>query len=482
MMALTKSPPSSQRGQRLGDQKPTRLVVPKYETSEWRECHALNAAGGLEMLEWQDGIMEGWLGRDHFDRWSAPTCAGSIPRQNGKSLGLVESRSNYGMVVLGEQVLYTSHLQKTSTETFEDMANFFDSPKLRRYLKDIKTALGREQIILKNGGRIKFLARTRNGGRGQHGDLLIFDEALELDAESQASFLPAISASPNPQTIYVSTPPTAQSVGTVLRGIRDRALSGDAGRTAWFEWSVDEIGDVRDRDRWYATNPSLGILIQESTVAGEAEQMDPDTFARERLGWWLPTVGKPQPALDVAAWKRLSTDSPNHEPERTAYGIRFSTDGQWVALSVAERTGDVTHLELLELRPVFEGLTWLVDWLTARSSTASAAGIDGKAGTQALMERMAGTPKDYLMPMPAAQAGMPASMLADSMADGSITWFSEQQQVLESVETSTRRRIGRDGAWGFDGEHAVVIESLGIALWALRTAKRDPSVRGGIYF
>ena len=482
MMALTKSQPSSRGSQRRGDQRPTRLVVPKYETSDWRECHALNAAGGLEMLEWQDGVMEGWLGRDHFDRWAAPTCGGSIPRQNGKSLGLVESRSNYGMVVLGEQVLYTSHLQKTSTETFEDMANFFDSPKLRRYLKDIKTALGREQIILKNGGRIKFLARTRNGGRGQHGDLLIFDEALELDAESQASFLPAISASQNPQTIYVSTPPTAQSVGTVLRGIRDRALSGNAGRTAWFEWSVDEIGDVHDRDRWYATNPSLGVLIQESTVAGEVEQMDPDTFARERLGWWPPTVGRPQPALDVDAWKRLATDSPNPEPERTAYGVRFSTDGQLVALSVAEQTGGVTHLELLELRPMFEGLTWLVEWLTAHSDVGSCVGIDGKAGTQALMERMAGAPKDYLMPMPAAQTGMPASMLADSMADGSITWFSEQQQVLESVETSTRRRIGRDGAWGFDGEHAVVVESLGIALWALRTAKRDPSVRGGIYF
>lgn len=456
--------------------------MPRFETSEWRECHALNAAGGLEMLEWQDGIMEGWLGRDHFDRWSSSTCGGSIPRQNGKSLGLVESRSNYGMVVLGEQVLYTSHLQKTSTETFEDMANFFDSPKLRRYVKDIKTALGREQIILKNGGRIKFLARTRNGGRGQHGDLLIFDEALELDAESQASFLPAISASPNPQTIYVSTPPTAQSVGTVLRGIRDRALSGGAGRTAWFEWSVDEIGDVTNRDRWYATNPSLGVLIQESTVAGEVEQMDSDTFARERLGWWPPTAGKVQPALDVAAWKDLATSEPNPDPERIAYGVRFSTDGQWVALSVAELTGDVTHLELLELRPMYEGLTWLVDWLTERTDVGSSVGIDGKAGMQALVERMAGAPNGYLMPMPAAQAGMPASMIADAMADRSITWYAEQSQVMESVETSTRRTIGRDGAWGFGGEHAHVIESLGVALWALRTSKRDPSVKGGVYF
>ena len=106
------------------------------------------------------------------------TCGGSLSRQNGKSLGLVVPRANYGMIMLGEEVLYTSHLQKTSTETFESIATFFDSKPLKKYVKDIKTALGREQVILNNGGRIKFLARTRNGGRGQHGDLLIFDEAF----------------------------------------------------------------------------------------------------------------------------------------------------------------------------------------------------------------------------------------------------------------------------------------------------------------
>ena len=56
-------------------------------------------------------------------------------------------------------------MQKTATETFEEMAVFFDTPNLRPYVKDIKTALGREQIILKSGARVKFLARTRNGGR-----------------------------------------------------------------------------------------------------------------------------------------------------------------------------------------------------------------------------------------------------------------------------------------------------------------------------
>ena len=91
-----------------------------------------------------------------------------------------QGRSIAGMLLFNESVIYTAHLQKTATETFEEMRDFFEGAKRLRHVAEIKTALGREQIILKSGARIKFLARTRTGGRGQHGDLLIFDEAQAL--------------------------------------------------------------------------------------------------------------------------------------------------------------------------------------------------------------------------------------------------------------------------------------------------------------
>lgn len=247
--------------------------------------------GGTVLDPWQSDIMDDWLGRTPSGKWAAPTAGGSVPRQNGKSL-LVQGRAEAGMLMFNETVIYTAHLQKTATETFEEMRDFFEHPKLRRYVAEIKTALGREQIVLKSGARIKFLARTRNGGRGQHGDLLIFDEAQELDETAQGSFLPAISASLNPQTVYVGTPPGPDAVGTVFRNLRQRALDGEAKRAAWFEFSVPEIGDVTDPKRWAATNPALGRRIQFSTIEGEAEQLDPDTFARERLGWWSPVAAE----------------------------------------------------------------------------------------------------------------------------------------------------------------------------------------------
>lgn len=452
--------------------------MPDYDYSAWRDCHELNAIGGLEMLEWQDGVMDGWLGRNRHDRWASPTCGGSVPRQNGKTLGVVEPRINYGMVVLGEQVIYTSHLQKTSTETFEDMASFFDGPKLRKYVRDIKTALGREQILLKNGARIKFLARTRNGGRGQHGDLLVFDEALELSAESQASFLPAISASRNPQTIYVSTPPTRESDSPVFRAIRARALDGSSERTAWFEWSVDEIGDVRDRDRWYATNPSLGVLIQESTVAGEVEQMDEETFARERLGWWSPLLSMDY-VIGADEWDACAEPNPMHDGTVT-FACKFSPDGLAGAIAACHRyrDGRPPFVYVVGVQPLSGGIQWFVDQLAPHAHDAAQIVIDGVSNAQALNDRLiaARVPRKVILRPRAGDVIAACSSFVNAVHERTVTHYP-QPDLDASATRTTRRAIGQGGGWGFastDEADATLIEAACLAYWGAMTTKRKP--------
>ena len=463
---------SSPTGLLRGSQEPTKLVLPAYATSDWERCHAINAAGGIEMLEWQDGIMRGWLGKNELGRWAASTCGGSLARQNGKSLGLVVPRVNYGMTYLHEEVLYTSHLQKTSTETFETVAAFFDTPALRKHVRDIKTALGREQVILKKGGRIKFLARTRNGGRGQHGDLLIFDEALELDEDSQASFLPAISASRDPQVIYVSSPPTANSDGLVFRELRDRALSGDSDRVAWFEWSVDEIGDVHDKSRWYATNPSLGILIQESTVEGEVEQMSEDSFARERLGWWSQRVLQDF-AIPASKFEGLAVEQPP-TGGRAAYGVKFSPDGSEVSLAAARLHGGKVYIEQIGREPMAMGLGWLADWIAQRKTAGCCCVVDGRSGAQALVEKLGRMPVNYIVTPSASQVVAACTTLVDRVNEGTLEWLSTQEDLRESAVTSTRRSIGSSGGWGFGGENPIPISAAALALWGVLNSKRDP--------
>lgn len=469
-----------------GNQEPTRLVVPDYVTSEWEDCHDINAVGKLNLLEWQDLILQGWLGRNALGRWAAQTCGGSIPRQNGKTLGVVVPRCNYGMIAHGEEIIYTSHLQKTSTETFESIANFFDRKALKKYVKDIKTALGREQVILNNGGRIKFLARTRNGGRGQHGDLLIFDEALELDADSQASFLPAISASLNPQVIYISTPPTAKSDCGVFRDIRKRALEGKTERMAWCEWSVDEIGDVKDKARWYATNPSLGILIQESTIEAECEQMDADTFARERLGWWSKTtMEQREHVISESDWNACKTENPRKDGI-VVYAVKFSPDGSVGALAACYKPEDgVPFVFVVDARSMNGGLSWFADNLAERKGKAAQIVIDGQSNAQALndilLER--GVPRNVIKRPNTSDVIASNSALANAVKTREVCHYG-QPALDDSATKSVRRRIGNNGGWGFSSTEdadATLIEAVALAYREAMITKRKPGRKAVVF-
>ena len=458
-----------------GSQEPTRLVVPDFESSEWEACHRIAEAGGIEMMEWQDGIMRGWLGRNALGRWSAMTCAGSVPRQNGKTVGLVVPRIGYGMLAHGEECIYTSHLQKTSTETFEAVAAFFDTKALRRYLKEVKTALGRESVVLKNGARVKFLARTRNGGRGQHGDLLVFDEALELDSDQQASFLPAISASGNPQAVYVSTPPTSRSTGTAFRLIRDHALAGESSRTAWFEWGVDEIGDVTDRSRWFAANPSLGLLIQEDTVEAEMEQMDGDTFARERLGWWSP-VDTVEAAIGRQGWDACKVDDPSRDG-LVCYAVKFSPDGATGSIAACHR-GDVPFVYVVDSRSTSHGIQWFADELAKRHGKAAQIVVDGQSNAQDLNDRLlaAKVPHRVIIRPRTGDVIAACSSFANAVKERSVCHYG-QPALDASATMSARRRIGSSGGWGFqstDEADASLVEACALAYWAAMTTKRKP--------
>lgn len=460
----------------LGSQEPSVRICPQYRDTDGGDATRILAAGGFILDGWQADTMDDWMARTPSDRWACPTCGLSVPRQNGKT-ALVAGRIEAGMLLFREQVLYTAHLQKTATETFEEIASFFDQPKMRKHLKEIKTALGREQVVLANGARVKFLARTRNGGRGQHGDLWLVDEAQCLDSDGQASFLPAISASLNPQAIYVGTPPDPNEPSDVFRRMRQDALSGTTKRMSWTEYSVGEIGDVMDESRWFATNPALGRRIQLATIQGEVEQMPADTFARERLGWWSPTAGKAQTALPAKAWDALSTDDPPADGT-TAYGIRFSADGSEVCLCAALKHEGGVHVEVVRRENTSAGLTWLAEFVADRKDKASACVIDGKSGVQALVDRLERMPKGYLHVASAQDAVAAAATLLDCVNEGTLSWYAPQGDLRDSAVTSIRRNIGNNGSWGFGGENPTPITAASLAVWGVKTARRDPRRKG----
>lgn len=99
---------SSKSAVLLGVQQPSVRLVPLADRNDAVDAIFLAAAYGLTPDEWQEGVLEGWLGIRPDGKWAAPRCGLAVPRQNGKN-GVIEIRELYGMVTLGERFLHTAH-------------------------------------------------------------------------------------------------------------------------------------------------------------------------------------------------------------------------------------------------------------------------------------------------------------------------------------------------------------------------------------
>ena len=479
---MTRSLPSSYA---TGNQVPTSFVIPEYHTNDVLDTLDLLSEAGFECMDWQSFLLEAWMGVSPSGRWSAPVVGNETSRQQGKTR-CIQGRSASEMLFYDGTVIYTAQLQKTSTETFEEMAQLMDSRALRKFLapKGIRTALGREEIRLKSGSKMKFLARTRNGGNGQHGSLLIFDEAQYLEPQSQGSFLGAISACRTrrgPQTIYNGNAPEENDYGLVFERIRNDALSGKTKRTAWTEWSIGctkEVPPTSNREDWMRTNPSWGILLDPETAESEFESLEAVQFAHQRLGWFKKREGSDR-IFTSDEWDATQVASAPESWRRLTYGVRFRPDGRSVALSVCVMGDDLAHVELIREEPMTLGIEWLEEWLAARAKGASAIAIDGKSNVEDLKQRLMRrrVPKTRIVTATPANAASAAGMFLNAVRERTVTHVDDQV-LRDSVLEVSKRRIGE--GFGFEGEYAERVDSCALALWAAKTTKRDLSRKGRV--
>lgn len=464
------------------NQVPTSCAIPECLMNDAQDAIELMAEAGLPLMKWQEFLLEAWMGVNAEGRWAAPTAANETPRQNGKTR-VIHARMIVEPLFYNGSVIYTSQLQKTSTETFREMVQLVESKALKKFIapKGIKTALGREEIQFKNGCTIKFLARTRTGGNGQHGSLLVFDEAQFLDPDAQSSFKPAISATlaaRGPQTIYNGTPPQPGDYGLIFERLRNDALDGKAPRTCYTEWSAGYGGAMPAttlRSLWERTNPSYGILIQPDTIEGEQAEMDADKFCHQRLGWWSGRA-EAKTLIPSELWDSCAKADPDPW-ERIAYGVKFTPDGLCVALSVCtlDAYGNA-YVDFVRSAMTSEGIGWLVSWLRQRADECCGIGIDGISGATDLALQLVteGVPRNAVMVAKTRDACDANGMLLNALNDGTLS-HGIDAMLRESAIGSTRRAIGVAGGFGFAGDISERIESAALALWACRTSKRDPN-------
>lgn len=317
--------------------------APRAVTNDVDDAAFLASSYGLTPDDWQEDVLESWLGRRRDGRWSAASCGVAVPRQNGKN-ALIEIRELFGMVMLGERFLHTAHEVKTARKAFIRISSFFENvrqfPELAALVKEIRKTNGQEAVILTNGGAVEFIARSKGSGRGFTVDVLVCDEAQDLQAEEMAALLPTISAAPsgNPQLILAGTPPKIDGTkGEVFRTMRADGEANRDPRLAWSDFGVADgpMPDIEDRKLWFACNPALGNRLNVAEVERELAVLksSPEDFAAERLGWWGDPARSSQSAFGPGAWERCADEDAPQVPD--VLGVAVSLDRSHTSIGAA---------------------------------------------------------------------------------------------------------------------------------------------------
>lgn len=468
-----------------GSQEPRISVEPPRVSTGGEDAALLMNEYGYKLDPWQKTVLDCWLGLDKTGRYSVTSAGLSVPRQNGKNV-ILEAREFFGLVIGGEKILHTAHQVRTSKKSFRRLAAMFTDkshPEITDIVKTIRYTNGEECIELDNGGSIEFSARSRQAARGFDGiSLVVFDEAQELTDDQVEAIMATLSASStgNRQIIYTGTPPYPGCPGEVFRRRRKASLDDPGKHDSWHEWSIaaDSISAIRieEPELWYMTNPALGRRLTEEFTGEELRSMSADGFARERLGWWAPTLEHREDyAIPASAFDACRSDDPKPEG-KTAYGVKFTADGAEVVLcgAVIPQNG-TARISLIERRPTGHGTRWLAEWLTQRYDKASCVVIDGKNGADVLCDKLADTwkAKGSVIRPSGRDVVAAASTLTDMIGEKTVTWFAQQPALRESAVTSVKRPFS--GGWGFGGDNSAPIEAAALALWGAKTCKRDPA-------
>jgi hypothetical protein len=235
-------------------------------------------------------------------------------RQQGKTLIIV-------LVILwrlakyGDRIVYTAQRWSTARDVFDRTVTVINRvPSLRRrLLAKPSKADNRGLILFRNGGKAEFGPRSQDFARGYtEVDLLIVDEAYDVDPGQEANLTGSQSAAQNPQTIYISTSPVADLHPNcqILAGLH-RLGHAHAPDLYYAIYAAPAHMSRDDRAAWAMAQPSYGVATNEREIRSKRQKAKTAAqlaiFDADYLGWgdYPPEEGEGERPIDPDMWADL---------------------------------------------------------------------------------------------------------------------------------------------------------------------------------
>ncbi|MFI9526336.1 hypothetical protein [Micromonospora rosaria] len=500
-----------------GARRPRVETHPEYVDSFGAEAAELMVRAGRPLDDWQQDSITLMLSTRPDGKWACWEHCEWVTRQNGKG-GILEARALAGFLLLGEQlIMWSAHELKTAMEAFRRMKalvkalgtmvgddeNLWDVDGIRVKITSSHNEEGFER--LDTGARIRFIARSKGSGRGFSGDCNIIDEAYALTVDQHSALLYTVSAIPNSQIIYTSSPPLTGTTGAVMYALRHR---GDPTAPRTREdgpWEQDpslgyrdyglggdldnlEGVDLADPANWAATNPSLEVRRSNGTgqtLEGidrelRAAKADLAGWARERLGIWPRRIDDSNPRWQIIAegsWLgQLDTRAVMGEP--LVLAVDVTPDRTWAAIAACgPRLAGGRVVDVIDHEP---GTKWIVDRLKVLAERHRPLAV--VVSDKAIADAADGAELEDGTKLKVIRAGVADLVAAAGSIYDGLTgtddakpdlWHLGQPMLTTAAAGATKRVIG-DG-WAFNRRDITTdicpLVAASLAVWALGTVR-----------
>lgn len=392
-----------------------------------------------------------------------------LPRRVGKTSALFALAVGRCAAVPDYTIVYCAQSGHKSRERYMGLRR-----ELERHAKGLggfrfRESRGEERIEFANGSRILFLPPIAASFRGDAADLIVLDEAQEIDAADQAGLmgavLPLMDTKPSGQLVVCGTAAEAR------RGLLwDSLARGRSGKWGILEYAAEDDDDVDDERVWHRVHPGIGTLTTIEVIRERHDEMTSESFAREYLGRFpqdAATAG-----INAVTWASAGTEFAAR-PARFALAFDVAVDRSDAAIVAAWRdTSGQGYVEVVEHRP---GTTWLTTRAAelARQHKVPLA-YDAIGASLDIADELARSkPRPELVGTNAIEFSTACASFASQVIDGRVQHF-RQPPLDHAVAAAGRRTIGDRWAWSRRASGSS-ISPLVAATLALRAYDQRPA-------
>lgn len=395
-------------------------------------------------------------------RYVWPVVVILFPRQAGKTTLVFDLVLGRCLRYPDYRCAYTAQTGMMAAARFADRAAALARSPLDPVVR-VHRGAGRERMSLGAGSFVRAFPPRDGALRGETLDLVVVDEAQEIDAAAgellDQSIIPTTTNRPRRQLILIGTAGTADSrfLRRYLDQARAAAASADpeAGRIAVVEYGFPEVdpdtgvaaADPLAEATWKAWHPGLvtGLTDLDALRTG-LTALGPDGFSREYGNVWQASAERVIPPALWAAARRPSTSSAG---AAVTYGVDVALDRS--AAAVLACWTDSDGVEVVEVVELGAGVTWCAPRLAAlHAEHGGAVWLDagGPAGT--IVTDLAGSsdrPPAWLHPVGGRELAAACAGFLDRLGAGRVAHLGDRR-LDAAVDAAARRPLGDGWVWG----------------------------------